>query len=77
MAVSLDDAYKALSELGEMHTVLPITDPTKYRQVVKDLSDNETLVGLFCRFRKELEKLVDDARARQPGYEGQRTGREG
>lgn len=65
MTVPIADIQDVLQDIDAQHTVMPILDPTKYRAVATDLSDNQELIQAFYNFRRELEKLKIRAQERK------------
>jgi hypothetical protein len=71
MGFDLEDVGALAHELEMQHAIMPIKDPTYYRDNMKNLQDNQRIVAAFYKFRRTLEELKEEMLARpQPPPEG-------
>jgi hypothetical protein len=64
MAVPMANANAILRQQGWEETVMPMLDPTQFRNHMGDIEKNRRFVEAFVRFRADLESLKEDAGAR-------------
>lgn len=66
--IPLADAQAVLDEIGRTETLMPILDPTAYRNIMGNIPGHARLVRAFVTFRSALEEIV---RAEQRGKQGE------
>jgi hypothetical protein len=60
LLIPLADVEAVAEEIELTHTILPLTDPTAYRDLLRTLPGHTALVRAFLRFRRDLEHLVNE-----------------
>jgi uncharacterized protein GlcG (DUF336 family) len=61
--VSVKDARALVLELERMDAVMPMTDPTAWRKLQANIAVHKRAAEAFCRFRTELQKIIDEETA--------------
>lgn len=59
MHIPLADAEDVLRAIDRVHTILPIVDPTAYRNILGTIDGHRDLVAAFATFRRELDRIVE------------------
>lgn len=54
--IGVADVGSVLASMHLMTTVAPLVNPCGYRDAAQHLVDNEELVRIFLKFRRELER---------------------
>lgn len=62
--VTIEEAAAVVAEFERWDTVMPIVDPTAWRETRKTAPDNLALARAFLAFRREVEKLREAGRAK-------------
>ena len=60
LAVSPADLGAVESELSHIHAVMPILDPTRYRDIMPTMGGHEDLVRAFARFHAAVWHIVEE-----------------
>jgi hypothetical protein len=60
LMIPLADVEAVAREIELTHTIMPLTDPTAYRDLLRTLPGHTALVRAFLRFRRDLEQLVNE-----------------
>ena len=58
LAVSVDEARRLVREFDHMDGLMPILDPTGYRQVMRNLPGHRRVAEAFLAFRQVLQEEV-------------------
>lgn len=54
-----DKVGAVVAEFSRMHAVMPILDPTGYRNVLPNIGGHERMVEIMARAHRELRALVE------------------
>lgn len=65
MEIPKQDVSTVLCEISRTHALMPIIDPTAYKQISANAEDNENLVNAFFKFRSEIGRIYDAAENRK------------
>lgn len=65
LLLSPADVATLCEELGRMHAVMPILDPTGYRDLLPTVDGHERMVSALARCHAELTRLVEVEGARR------------
>ena len=58
MMVSTDDAVEVLNEINRTSAIMPVLDPTGYREISENIPGHTEIVKAFIAFRQALDKVA-------------------
>lgn len=64
IGIDAETAQAVLNELGRMHALMPIADPTAYKGQMGRIDESDRLVRAFIAFRNEVEGVAEEERKR-------------
>lgn len=58
LMVPIDEIEAMQHALSRQEAIMPIIDPTRYRDTMGEIEHGRRLLGIFLRYRKELDELA-------------------
>lgn len=63
MAISAEDIQAVLDEISRTESIMPLLDPTGYRDIQSNIPGHKRIVSAFLTFRKELESVLMEGKS--------------
>lgn len=65
MLIRVEDVQAVLTEINRTNTLMPLLDPTGYREIVDNIPRHTQIVRAFLDFRKKLDEVLQADLKRQ------------
>lgn len=64
--VSAEELGQLLNEYGRMDALMPIMDPTGYRQIMHNIPSHRAVVQALLMARRTIEREIDEEEGEEP-----------